>query len=283
MRPGRLLVIAAALFCSSSYAGAQTRESGDGGGFWDRWFARSDASKEEQPHWLTPIATTTPRLEQEFRYDVNWALAKPGGAYTETYGNTKGLELIPTEKTEIIIAVPAYVVHNNPAVANGWGDMQLLLKYRMLSANAEHGDYILTAFVSSSFPSGTNGNGQGKAVVTPTIAYGKGWGTFDMVGTLAAAEPVANTSTIGRTYTWNHVFQLHPEAKLWPEVEINHNWFSGGKNNGKQQTFLTPGVVLGRFHVTDRVGFTAGLGEQIAVSQFHTSDHTFILSLRAPF
>ena len=272
-----LLAAGTLLFFAGS-ASAQT-----GNSFWDNWFARSDAAKEEQPHWITPIATTTPRLEQEYRYDENWVLSKPGAAYTENYGNTKGLELIPTSRTEIIIGVPGYAVHNNPAVPNGWGDASLLLKYRILSANEQQGSYILTAFLSSTFPTGTNNTGQSRAIITPTIAYGKGWGPFDMIGTIGAAEPVGNTSIIGRTYTWNHVFQLHPEAKLWPELEINHNWFSGGKNDGKQQTFLTPGVVLGRFHVTNRVGFTAGVGEQIAVSRFHTSNHTFILSLRAPF
>jgi hypothetical protein len=255
----------------------------DGEGFWTRWFDRSDKSKAEQPHWLTPLATTTPRLEQEFRYDVNWTQAKPGGPYSETYGNTKGLELIPVEQVEIIAAVPAYVVHNNPATPNGWGDFQLLVKYRMLSANEQRGDYILTAFVSSTFPTGTNHNGQPKSIVTPTVAYGKGWGDFDMQGTIGAAEPVAMTSVIGRTYTWNHTFQAHVLSKLWPELEINRNWFSAGKNDGKKQTFLTPGLVFGRNKLTERVGLTVGAGVQIAVSKFHTNNHAIIFSTRLPF
>ena len=36
-------------------------------GFWTHWFDRSDHSKSDQPHWVTPLATTTPRLEQEVR------------------------------------------------------------------------------------------------------------------------------------------------------------------------------------------------------------------------
>src|SRR5262245_25869161 len=35
-------------------------------------FARVLASKNEQPHWMTPVVTVTPRLEQEFRYDTVW-------------------------------------------------------------------------------------------------------------------------------------------------------------------------------------------------------------------
>jgi hypothetical protein len=272
-----------AALVSASGAQSSTGAPGDQGGFWARWFHRSDASKAEQPHWLTPLATTTPRLEQEFRYDVTWSQAIPGRAYTETYGNTKGLELIPFEKVEIIAAVPAYVVHNNPAVRNGFGDFQLLAKYRLLSANETNGDYILTAFVSSTFPTGTNANGQAKAIITPTLAYGKGWGDFDMQGAIGAAEPAAKTSAIGRTYTWNHTLQVHVLSKLWPEVELNQSWFSGGKNGGKEQTFVTPGLVFGRTRLTDRVGLTVGAGVQVAVSHFHTSDHNIILSARLPF
>lgn len=288
MEDGTLTRIFFALVASIALggaAGAQTKPAAERGheGFWDRWFKRSDHSKSEQPHWLTPLATTTPRLEQEFRYDVNWSQPKPGGPYTEIYGNTKGLELIPFENVEIIAAVPAYIVHNNPATPNGFGDFQLLVKFRLLSANEQHGNYILTAFVSSTFPSATNGNGQPSSILTPTLAYGKGWGDFDMQGTVGAAEPLGNTSTIGRTYTWNHTFQLHALAKVWPELEINQSWFSGGKNDGKAQTFVTPGVVVGRTRLTDRVGLTIGAGVQIAVSDFHTTNHNFIFSVRAPF
>jgi hypothetical protein len=35
----------------------------------DRWFRRSDRAKADQPHWMTPLVTITPRLEQEFRTD----------------------------------------------------------------------------------------------------------------------------------------------------------------------------------------------------------------------
>lgn len=266
-------------------AKGQTTVSGqdERGGFWDRWFRRSDQAKEEQPHWITPLATTTPRLEQEFRYDVNWSQAKPGGAYTENIGNAKGLELIPGAPIEVIAAVPAYVMHNNPAVADGWGDFSLLVKYRMLSANEQQGNYIVTAFLSESFPTGTNHNGQLRSIVTPTLAFGKGWDDLDTQGTVGAAEPVGLTGIIGRTYTWNQAVQAHLPGRLWPELEVNQSWFSGGKNDGKEQTFLTPGVVVGKTPLIDRLGLTFGAGVQVAVSKFHTSNHTIIVSARTPF
>ena len=31
------------------------------------WFDRSNAAQASQPHWMTPITTVTPRLEQEYQ------------------------------------------------------------------------------------------------------------------------------------------------------------------------------------------------------------------------
>src|SRR2546423_11367210 len=119
---------AAVLFAILSVASSVSAQS-DGtsttasDGYWARWFERSDRSKAEQPHWLTPLATTTPRLEQEFRYDVIWQ-ATPNGPTTVNYGSGKGLELIPFDRVEIIVGVPPYLVHHQPAVEDGSGDLR---------------------------------------------------------------------------------------------------------------------------------------------------------------
>jgi hypothetical protein len=36
------------------------------------WFNMVSETQAEQPHWITPLNTMTPRLEQEFRYDIQW-------------------------------------------------------------------------------------------------------------------------------------------------------------------------------------------------------------------
>jgi hypothetical protein len=257
--------------------------NGSGSSYWASWFERSDQSKAEQPRWITPMATTTPRLEQEFRYDILWQQAKPGGVYTENVGNTKGLELIPFDGVEVILAVPPYMVHHSATMADGFGDFQALVKYRMLSADEQHGNYILTMFVSSTFPTGSGTNGQTNAVVTPTVSYGKGYGDFDIQGTFGAGLPTGNAAVIGRTYTWNNTFQYHVLNRLWPEVEVNATWFQDGKNAGKQQTYVTPGLVVGRIPLTGRLRLAVGAGIQIPVSAFHLSEHNLLLSIRLPF
>lgn len=251
-------------------------------GYFSDWFARVDKSKDEQPHWITPLATTTPRLEEEYRYDQLWQ-RNPKGVTTDNYDGGKGLELIPFEKVEVIFNVPPYIDHNNPEVRNGWGDVAFLAKYRLLSANEEHGNYILTAFLGWSLPTGQFSNGALHPVITPAIAYGKGFGNFDLQGTLGVGLPTADTSSLGRTIAWNNTFQYRVFRKFWPEVELNSTFFQDGKNDGQKQNFVTPGLVMGRFRLVGRVGFTVGGGYQIATTQFHTTNHNAILSIRFPF
>jgi hypothetical protein len=251
-------------------------------GYFSKWFPRVDKTQAEQPHWITPLATTTPRLEEEFRYDIFWQ-TNAAGVTTENFGGSKGLELIPSERVELILSPPPYIVHNNPTVHDGFGDFSFLAKYRLLSGNEENGNYILTAFFGMSLPTGSHSNGARHAVITPTLAYGKGFGHFDAQGTFGIGLPTGDTNILGRTYTWNNAFQYHVFKKLWPEVELNSTFFQEGKNDGKKQNFVTPGLVLGRFHLGKRLGLGIGGGYQIATTRFHLTNHNAILSVRFPF
>ncbi len=251
-------------------------------GYLSNWFERVGQTKEEQPHWVTPVATTTPRLEEEYRYDQVWPTNNKG-ITTNNYDGGKGLELIPFEKVEVIISTPPYLVHHNPAVRDGFGDASFLVKYRLLSANESQGNYILTAFLGWSLPTGQYSNGARHAVITPTIAYGKGIRRFDLQGTFGIAMPTADTQALGRTYLWNNAFQARVWRKLWPEIELNSAFFQDGKNDGQRQNFVTPGLVIGRLPLWGRAGLTVGAGYQIATTHFHTTNHNAILSLRVPF
>ena len=203
---------------------------------------------------------------------------------TENYGGAKGLELIPMERVEVIlVAPPAYVVHNNPLVKDGFGDWGFLVKYRMLSANEERGKYILTAFFQMTAPTGQYKNGATNAIIAPTIAYGKGFGAFDVQGTFGATLPTGNEARFGRTYPWSNAFQYHVYHKFWPEVEVNYTHFQDGANNGKTQVFMTPGLVIGRMRLWKRLAFTVGGGLQIATTHFHMNNHNGIFSVRFPF
>lgn len=245
------------------------------------WLARVSATQAAQPHWMTPLATVTPRLEQEFRFDVLHQVT-PTGDVTNI-DNGKGLELIPFSRTELLINAPPYLFHENPKTPNGPGDVSFTMKYRFLSRNEQHGGAILTGFLGGSVPTGTYKNGSSSAIVTPTLAGGKGWGRFDVQATVAGTLPVNSVNSLGRTIVSNTAFQYHPQRILWPEAEINSTFWEGGTNDGKKQTFVTPGLIFGRFPIHHRVAIVAGAGFQIATTRYHQYNHAVTTSIRIPF
>ena len=252
-----------------------------GNGFWERWFERSDRAKEEQPHWITPVATVTPRLEQEFRYDVSRQV-QPNGS-TLNVGGGKGPELIPWGRAQVSVGLPAYQTHSQPGVRDGWGDFSLLTKYRLAAKNETEGNYILTAFLGASVPSGTNQNGAEHATITPTLAAGKGWGDFSLQSTLGAALPVEGVDRTGTPVLHNVAVQYRVRRRFWPELEVNTTLSPNGERAGKKQVFVTPGLVIGRIPLTGRLALAVGTGFQIAVTEFHTYNHKVIWTVRFPF
>jgi hypothetical protein len=86
--------------------------------------------------------------------------------------------------------VPPCLAHHDPKVPDGFGDVAFLVEYRVLSANEEQGNYILTAFLGWSLRSGQYTNGACTRVITPTIAYRKRFGDFDVQGRFGVGLPV---------------------------------------------------------------------------------------------
>jgi hypothetical protein len=249
------------------------------------WFPRVTQIQSEQPHWITPLVTVTPRLEEELRYDQYFESMRDGVA-TNNFGAGKGVELIPFQNVEVIIGIPGWLNRNKPPGTDGFADWPFLVKYRILSANEENGNYILTAFMGFSVPTGSNTNGNGHAIFTPTIAFGKGFGDFDFQSTVGVAFPNGGHATLdrlGMPLTWNTAFQYRLFKYFWPEFETNYSWQSYGSDNGHNTLYLTPGIIVGRIPIHDRVGLTVGLGDQVAVTFHRTYNHNFILTARIPF
>jgi hypothetical protein len=254
------------------------------------WFARVTRIQDEQPHWVTPLVTVTPRLEEEYRYDQLWQ-AQPHGSAIDNFGGSKGLELIPCDDTEIILGVPGWIAHNgklrhsakSTAIGDGWADENFLVKIRLLSANEEQGNYIVTAFMGFSAPTGYEGNSSGHFIFTPTLAAGKGFGNFDVQSTLGVSFPDGGLDRLGMPLAWNTTFQYHFGRLFWPEFETNYTWWPDGGRAGLNQLFLTPGLLIGRIPVHDRIGITMGAGYQVAVTHQPLYNHAAILSMRMPF
>jgi hypothetical protein len=224
------------------------------------------AAQASQPHWMTPVATVTPRLEQEFRYDELWEHQGNGGDLTVDDGG-KGLELIPTQTNEVLINLPPYQDRANRRPASGLGDWSFLtIKQRFLSADEAHGNYILTGFLGFQGPTGIAKFTNDAWMVTPTLAAGKGWGNWDIQATVGVPIPLAHERAIGLAIVSNTTLQYHLGKYLWPEIEANLTHWTDGPRADKTQVFVTPGLILGRFQLTRATKFIIGAGYQIAVT-----------------
>jgi len=250
--------------------------------FLEQWDERALRAQQDQPNWLTPVVTSTARLKQEVRYDITWQ-RNPDGSTTETYGGSRGFTTIPVSRVEISVNLPPYIVHNEPKSRDGFGDFSVLSKFRMASANRSHGDYALTMFLNITFPTGSYKNGSPHPVITPTFAGGKGFGNFVYQGTFGADLPGAQANILGRRLIQNNALQYRGLGKIWPELEVNSNFYNQGPNDGKKQVSLTPGISAGRFPLYKHLTLTAAAGVEIAVTHFHTSTHQTVFSLRLPF
>jgi hypothetical protein len=252
------------------------------------WFSRVNEIQSEQPHWVTPLVTVTPRLEEELRYDQNFESLKHGEEITN-YGLGKGLELIPWYNTEVILGVPNYESYEYPGKGatmhslDGFGDWTALIKYRLLSANEENGNYIVTAFIGFSAPTGKEDVSEGHGQYTPTIAAGKGFGDFDVQSTLGVTFPCGGLDRLGMPLAWNTTFQYRIFKYFWPEFETNYTWYPDGEHAGKNQLYLTPGLMIGRLPIWKRVGVTFGAGYQQQVTKYAGYHNAWIISARIPF
>lgn len=275
-----LMVMASSLIAWPAFA--------EDASFFTNWLANVSSTQEAQPHWMTPLVTVTPRLEQEYRFDYSHS-DQPKGVTLDNYGGGKGIEFIPSQNTEIIVGVPAYIEKNTPnkPSAAGLADENLLLKYRLLAANEEHGNYIVTAFLGTSLQTGGNTFTNNHTIVTPTIAAGKGWGDresgVDVQSTLGVSLPSGGAATLGRPLTWNATLQGHM-GKFWPEIETSYtHWYDGGLA-GKNQMTVTYGATVGRFEIENRVKAIVGVGYQtVQGTQNVNLNHGMLATMRVTF
>lgn len=286
-RTFQFLIILAAMPVLPATA-AETEQTG---GYFDDWYDRVSAAQSSQPHWMTPLVTVTPRLEQEFRYDQYWQRTH-AGADIAIADAGKGLELIPTTTNEVLINLPPYEDRTGKGPASGLGDWPVLtIKQRLLSANEDNGNYIVTAFVGVQAPLGTPAFTNHAWLITPTLAAGKGWGDFDVQGTISASLPTAHSDVIGTAIVGNLALQYHLGEYFWPEIELNDTTWSGGVRGGLNQLFMTTGVILGRFPISERGKIIIGGGYQFALSDNIASakaatpiyQHNWLLSARLAF
>ena len=258
------------------------KEKGKKRNLFRAWLDLAEQVQATQPDWLSPLATTSGRLKQEFRYDI-WDQPASGGDRSYQFGGNKGLEFIASSRTQILMGVPTYTLVSPNGPPGGFGDLPLMLKFRIFSAERAEGNYLVTFLLAATAPTGSHRYGAGEAVVTPTMAFGKGWRQFDVQSTLGVNLPAGDTAKLRKQLVWNTAFQYQAAWKLWPELEANSTFYTTGKYAGETQLFLTPGLGIGRAHLAGRFRLSSAVGVQIAVTQFHTYNHRWMFSTRVSF
>ncbi len=268
------------------------------------WIDMVTASQAAQPRWMTPLVTVTPRLEQELRWDYydqqNGTGSQGNGQHLSNWGGPGGtrVELIPTYNTEVILAAPPIVSAWGPkGDASGVGDWPLfLVKYRFLSANEDNGNYIVTGFFQMTDPMGTPSKITNNVLTAqPTLAFGKGWGDFDIQMTISQQYPVSglyspgntpstNMTNFGDPILWNTSFQYHLMQYFWPELEVNYEHWPNGEHQGLNQVLLTPGIIFGRFPLgPPRQNLIVGAGYQFAVTPNPVTQNNIVVTARITF
>ncbi|MGO9648835.1 MAG: transporter [Terriglobales bacterium] len=254
-------------------------------GFFASWEDRVRATLAQQPSWPIPVVTASSGLLQVARTDFVRQIA-PAGTDTWNYDNTKGFNVVPWYKFEFDALLPPYIQHNSKA-EDGFGDVSLSLKYRLVAANEEGGNYSVSVSLAGTMPTGSFKNGSLAATISPTLCAGKGFGKFDVQSTLGAILPADDTTKLGRVVVWNTVTQYQIGKYFWPEIENNATFYHGGANDGRVQNFVTPGVMVSKFKLErdprNRLALIFGGGMQIATSQFHTYNHGLVLTARMLF
>ena len=258
-------------------------------GWFARYEARAAATQVNQPHWATPLVTGNARVEQGLRADFTRQTTLAGQS-TWNDGGSKGLQVIPFARTELRFSAPPFFDHEFGRGNDGFGDVAFRAKVRAYGSNEQHHNAIVSVLLAASVPTGKEANGSCCAILTPSAELGKGFGAFAFTSSLAGVLPVSGTAKLGRSIQWNNAAQYRTLRLVWLELETNTTYFFGGNNDGREQTFVTPGVVVSRVPLKAKTAslpggltLTLGAGEQMAVTHFNTYERATVLSGRFRF
>ena len=143
----------AGVYAAGRNAGSSTDQRGrEPTSWWERYEARVSATQSQQPHWLTPLVTVTPRLEQEVR-DGFSALLQHQGVCDMELRQWKGAGVYSGEAhgDHHQCAAVSLIGHG---ASDGFGDISFLAKERIYSRNEEHGNGIVTFFLGARYRRG---------------------------------------------------------------------------------------------------------------------------------
>jgi hypothetical protein len=145
-----------------------------------------------------------------------------------------------------------------------WGFVRV--KQQLASSPSSADDYLVSVLLQAQAPTGTPQLTSNAWTFLPTLAFGKGWGDFNIQASVTGVLPASNVSTLGDQIQTNVAFQYRLMKVLSPELEVSWTYWIAGQRDGLNQVYLTPNIIIGRLPLADNLSLTAGFGYQFAVA-----------------
>ncbi|MGD9505493.1 MAG: hypothetical protein AB7W37_11295 [Syntrophobacteraceae bacterium] len=235
-----------------------------GTGWFEKWRRMTGETKERQTNWMTPLVTTTSRLEQRIRYDV-YDETKGNGNKAYNYGAGKGVSLIVTPTDEFTFSLPNYIDVPGAPASTGFAGEVLQWRHRIMSSPEIQKNYVFSVQLSALSPTGDIPSVANHWVWTPTILFGKGWGNFNFIVNLGTQWADGDNSKLSAPIIWNAAFEYRI-GRITPCVELNSQpTISRFFASGSPGLFVTPELLIGRFTIKEDVRYYFGVGYQIAL------------------
>lgn len=252
----------------------------------DKLDHQADLAKAVQPDMACPFLVFCPFLTQGNKEQFT-RQELPTGAHPWNLGGGFGPLFVLSPRFLIAPTIPKYMLNNNPAIANGFGDAAVMTQGRLFSGNKDHGNYTVDMAMQHTWTTGNGRNGNPSATSSYWLAAGKAFGVYDVQSSVGLTAPAkAGVAIIGHPVSWNTAAQMRITRLLWLDVESNTTFYRGGTHPGQVQSFVTPGLIARGIHPKGfgpRNRLVFGAAMEVATTHFHTSNHNLVLDWKFSF
>ena len=268
---------ACTLVCSSLAGSAQQS-------FYQQIRLHNVAMADVQPTWMTPLFQSDARLGQALRISVsNSTMA---GNHVLDYGNGRGISMIVGRRIQVDLNPPSFFRNHSSSAPDGFGNAATQVKYRIVSGNAEHGNFAVSAVLFHAFAPRIHQNVLETSYYAPYINVGKGIGRFAVISNVGGFLPTGKINLQGRAVEWNTTAQFHATANTWFDIENQTAFFHAGPFDGKTQSFITPAAYVSirrKSWKPEHAYFVLASGEQVAMTRFSLWNHNVVTEMRVTF
>ena len=134
--------------------------------------------------------------------------------------------------------MPPYDIRNTPTgqgVFSGFADWGFVrVKQQLASSPSSADDYLVSVLLQAQAPTGTPQLTSNAWTFLPTLAFGKGWGDFNIQASVTGVLPASNVSTLGDQIQTNVAFQYRLMKVLSPELEVSWTYWIAGQRDGSE-------------------------------------------------